>query len=73
MPTQSEVDAAEERLLELAESDENWSPKALRQKAMVELPFELVSLAFWRLLNRGELVLDDQRRVHRRRVAATSA
>jgi hypothetical protein len=67
VPTQIEVDIAEQRLLEVVEEQEAWAPKALRQRARDGLPFETISLAFWRLLNRGALVLDDDRRVRRAR------
>jgi hypothetical protein len=65
VPTQTEVDIAEQRLLEVVEQQEVWSPKELRQRARDGLPFETISLAFWRLLNRGALVLDEDRLVRR--------
>jgi hypothetical protein len=65
MASLSDVEKAEQQLLERSEEREVWSPKALRQQARDGLPVQLVSLAFWRLLNRGELVLDDDRKVRR--------
>jgi hypothetical protein len=68
MPTQLDVEQAEKQLLDASEERDSWSPKELRQAAVNAdgVPFEIVSLAFWRLLNRGELVLDDERRHVRR-------
>ena len=67
MPTQRDVDQAEQHILAVSEQQADWSPKALRQEAHSRdgLSFELISLAFWRLLNRGALVLGDDRRVRR--------
>jgi hypothetical protein len=65
MPTQAQVEAAEEQLLRVSSTREVWSPKALRSEARDGLPVELISLAFWRLLNRGALVLDDDRQIRR--------
>jgi hypothetical protein len=70
MPTQADVEQAEQRLLEVSGEQAAWSPKALRKRARDDQPFDLISLAFWRLLNRGELVLDEDRRVRRGRIGA---
>jgi hypothetical protein len=61
----SDVEKAEEHLLALSSSQEVWSPKDLRQKARNGLPFEIISLAFWRLMNRGELILDEDRQIRK--------
>jgi hypothetical protein len=61
----SEVEQAEADLLEAAENQETDSPRDLRRRAKNGHSAEVVSLAFWRLLNRGELELDRDRRVHR--------
>lgn len=69
MATLSEVQQAEQQSLTMI-GDELRSPKELRQQARDGLPPQVVSLAFWRLLNRGELQLDAQRRVRRAQPAA---
>lgn len=71
MTTIAEVESAENKLLEVSKQQPDWSPKELRQAARNSrnghngLPREVVSLAFWRLLTRGALQMDEKRRVHR--------
>ena len=60
----SEVEQAEKALLQLAAEHEAESPRELRRLARNGHSAEVVSLAFWRLLNRGVLTLDHDRRVH---------
>lgn len=70
MTTIAEVEKAESSLLKVSEDKSDWSPKELRQAARNGLPREVVSLAFWRLLTRGALQMDEKRRVHRRATIA---
>jgi hypothetical protein len=53
-----EIEQAEKQILAHAVEQERWSPKALRQSSVGDLEPQVVSLAFWRLLNQGQLVLD---------------
>jgi hypothetical protein len=60
-----EIEQAEQQLLKKAEERETWSPKELRQEARQAMAVEVISLAFWRLLNQGELELDSDLQVRR--------
>jgi hypothetical protein len=72
MTTLPEVEHAENLLLELSKEKETWSPKELRQQARNGVPVQVISLAFWRLLNRRELILDDDLQVRRASSEASS-
>ena len=66
MTSISDVEQAEHKLLEVSQAKQSWSPKELRRAARTGngFPREVISLAFWRLLSRGVLVLDEDRQVH---------
>jgi hypothetical protein len=63
MTTLADVEHAEQELLRLASEKPGYSPRELRRDARNGLPSQTVSLAFWRLLNRGKLELDSRRLV----------
>ena len=58
-----EIEQAEKQILAHAAERERWSPKELRQTAREKMEPQVISLAFWRLLNQGELVLDSDLQV----------
>jgi hypothetical protein len=59
-----EIEQTERQILEKAAERETWSPKELRQTARDAMDPQVISLAFWRLLNQGELELDSDLQVH---------
>lgn len=63
---------AERGLLEVLAESEEIGPRDLRRRVLTDseegeerLDASEVSLAFWRLLNRGEIVLTDQMTIRR--------
>lgn len=60
-----EVDAAEDALLQTLASDTTraWSPRTLQEAATNGWSAAIVSIAFWRLVSSGRLVVGDDRRV----------
>lgn len=68
------VAAAEEALLEkLAEQAGPPTPKTLQTDAQNGLSPSVMSIAFWRLVNRGAIELDSAGRVHGGSTAAGAA
>jgi hypothetical protein len=68
------VQAAEEALLEkLAERADAPTPKTLQTDAQDGLSPSVMSIAFWRLVNRGAVELDSAGRVHGGAVAPGAA
>jgi hypothetical protein len=59
-----ELRAAAKRLLEVAGS-EKWRPRDLQAQARNGERANILSLAFWQLLNDGRLILDPDLRVRR--------